>query len=130
MKLWTSLNIFLVGILGICHSLLLSILTQSHQIELLTTSRTFPPYSLDLPCSSAHSAHRLDILIPPWVLSLPFPHPQHFCRVPLSLCLAWKTLIVPSLTYLWNPFPSFFKKASQSTPFCHSYSKHFSHLYV
>ena len=62
-----------MGILGICHSLLLSILTQSHQIELLSTSHTFPPYSFDLRCSSAHSTLRLGILIPPLVLSLHFP---------------------------------------------------------
>ena len=59
-----------MGILGICHSLLLSILTQSHQIELLSTSHTFPPYFFDLRCSSTL---RLGILIPPLVLSLLFP---------------------------------------------------------
>lgn len=84
-----------MGILGICHSLLLSILTQSHQIELLTTSHTFPPYSLDLRCSSAHSTQTGHINSTFGSFPAPFPHPQHFWWVPLSLCQVWKTLIVP-----------------------------------
>lgn len=133
MKLLTSPS----GISWVSHSLLLSLPTQNQLTEQLTHVATLLPWPPLLFCTPTH---RLGMFIPLLVLSLPFPTPPcsakspppvFMCSLKASDCaslLNHLSLICksPFLLSLKGPVTLF----SQSTPFCHCHSKHFSHLCV